>query len=643
MNRKKYMDRNLIVWVGVIATALVSPAAAQSFNQFVGFGDSTIDSGYFRYVDRQNGTEPRYALARANGGAITPSAGLMVSDYLAAAFGLTAIPSSAPDGGTNYAVSGARMTLANTGGGTSPSIVAQIDAYLNSTGRVANPNAIYLISGGGNDLTTMIPLSQPAFAAAITPIATQYVAAITELSRAGARYIIVPNYGSSNLRPTQLSQGIWNALASSGVNFIPADYNSLLQTILANPERFGFTSATPTVLGGSAQTSACHTPTGFNNAGAAAYALYCIPNTTPVGGTAYLNAANSLQTSLYSDDQHLTPAGQKIVSDYYYSLIVAPSQISFLAESAIQGRRGTIQGIQQQIDLSQRNAKPGFNVWFTGDTSYLKLDNNSPGFPNDPATPVGGTLGINYRWSDALIGGAVSLGGQRSTFSSGGRFDQNEIAGHIYAAARHGLLWGSIVGTYGSLKYDVNRAVVLGPTFENNKGTTRGQNASAAGMIGLDNYWDTNVGRLRHGPVAGFEVQSANVNSFIESGSFTSLAFGKTGRESYVSAVGYRASLQLQKFQPFAQLTYNHEFANLDYQVTAKLLSVQAPSYQMPAVQLGRDWATATLGTSFDLGTNLTGLASVTAFAARTHVTNYAGRLGINYAFGEEQRPVVPR
>ena len=59
------------------------------------------------------------------------------------------------------------------------------------------------------------------------------------------------------------------------------------------------------------------------------------------------------------DSTHLTEAGQLIVADYIYSLLVAPSEISFLAESAIQTTFGTITGIQQQIDLSQRRQPAG--------------------------------------------------------------------------------------------------------------------------------------------------------------------------------------------------------------------------------------------------------------------------------------------
>lgn len=620
----------------VLASAIaVTPASAQTFTQFIGFGDSSIDSGYFKYVARGNGAEPRFEAARQNGGTITPSAGMMNSQYLAEAFGLTATTSSAPGGGTNYAVAGARIDLPNLGGGTSPSIVQQINTYLAANGGQANPNALYLISGGANDLTAFATLSQAAYLAAITPIATDYVRTITSLSRAGARYIVVPNYASSNARPTALTQGIWNALANNGVNFIPADVNAMRLAVLSDPARFGFTSVRPMVLGSTNQTAGCHTANNLNTANGAGFGLYCIPSTTPVGAgvsaTAYLNAQNSLQTSLYSDDQHFSPAGQKIQSDYIYSLIVAPSQISFLTESTIQARRGVTLGIQEQIDITQRRATPGFNVWFNGDVSSLKLNNSSPGFPGDPSTPISGTLGGSYTFSsNALIGAAVTLGQFDPTFTSGGGFRQQEVAATVFGAVRSSALWANAIMSFGWQKYDVNRVVPLGITFDSNSGNTHGRNFSFAALTG----YDFRQGAITHGPVAGVEVQSVGIDAFTETGSFTSLGFSNIGRTSTVSALGYRAAIDYDNWRPFAQVTWNHEFDDTaNRTVTATLTSITAPSYSMPIVQFGRDWASAVVGTTVTIARDWTGLAAFNVQFGQNGTTNYGGRFGINYAF----------
>src|SRR5205814_3001263 len=126
-------------------------------------------------------------------------------------------------------------------------------------------------------------------------------------------------------------------------------------------------------------------------------------------------------TRLFADDEHYATAGQKIMGDYFYSLVVAPSEISFLAEDAVQSRFGLVYGIQAQIDIARR--QPGFNIWINGDISRLGIKNSNPGFPGDPDTPVSGTAGFDYRWHNGLLTGvAVTVGSQTPGFDLGGGF-----------------------------------------------------------------------------------------------------------------------------------------------------------------------------------------------------------------------------
>src|ERR1700694_971330 len=78
-----------------IFLAVASPVFAQTFNQFLVFGPSLLDSGYFKY----SGGDAHFTAARANGGALTPSGGIMNTDILASRFGLTDVSVSAPGGG----------------------------------------------------------------------------------------------------------------------------------------------------------------------------------------------------------------------------------------------------------------------------------------------------------------------------------------------------------------------------------------------------------------------------------------------------------------------------------------------------------------------------------------------------------------
>ena len=121
------------------------PRRRAPFNQFFGFGDSSIDSGFYRALSSPGGGANFNALwlsAVAHGaGKPTTSPGLMNSEALAALFGLTAIPANQP-GGTNYATSGAKNETVNsdaTGGfrAATPT-VTQIANYLAANGGPAD-------------------------------------------------------------------------------------------------------------------------------------------------------------------------------------------------------------------------------------------------------------------------------------------------------------------------------------------------------------------------------------------------------------------------------------------------------------------------------------------------------------------------
>lgn len=319
------------------------------------------------------------------------------------------------------------------------------------------------------------------------------------------------------------------------------------------------------------------------------------------------------------------------MADYYYSLIVAPSQISFLAENAVKGRMRFISSTQRQIEVSQgQRGAAGVNAWVNGDVAYLSMD-NANGFPNDPSTPASLSGGLDVRVSPNLIvGGVISTGRQFSTFSTGGKFKQDELALSAYAGFSGGAWWGNAITTYGQLNYDVNRTAQIGITTQSNTGSVSGGNWSVAFQGG----YKFGAGLLSHGPIAGLALQRVAVSSFTESGSFTSLAFGDQVRNSAVSSLGYRAALDLGTWRPYAQLSWNHELANTDRDVTAFLTTFAgAPGYSMPGVKLGKDWATASIGTTWALAPSVTAVGSLTSDFGQNDTRTYGGQLGLHMAF----------
>jgi outer membrane lipase/esterase len=621
---------------------LGSPAQAQSFNQMLVFGDSTVDSGFFKALPNPGGGTPFNtawpAAVAAGAGAPTTSPGLMNSQVLAGYFGLTANPANQP-GGTNFATSGAKNVVVNNAGngGFTQAIPTdtQINDYLASNGGRANSNGLYLISSGANDVSFAFggfatsPVTQADKIAYLQGSAASLANQIVALHNAGAQTIVVPglSYSFPIADPAQqaaelaYTHALWSGIAAQGVNFIPGDFNAVRLAIAADPALFGFQ-----FIHSDAASTACTQPVVGGVTITSSYALLCSSNPA---APSHLVSPDAEQTHLFADDQHLTTAGQKIEADYFYSLIVAPSEISLLAENAVQSRTVTVAGIQDQIGIARRRTSSGFNVWVNGDVSSLKIDNPAPGFPGDPSTPFSGTVGFDYKWGqDYLLGAAVTVGTQTPGFDLGGSFTQKEVAGSIYGGVIKGAAWADVIATYGGLHYDVNRIVPIGITMQSNNAVTSGSNVSLAAEAGYNFI----QGAWNHGPVVGLTWQQVRVGGFTESGGFTALSFGDQIRDSVVTALGYKVTYDFGKFQPFVQVLWNHELADLNRNVTASLTTIDAPSYTMPAVVLGRDWATASIGTTVTLSKAFIGLASFTAQVGQTGVTTYGGRVGLNYS-----------
>ncbi len=210
----------------------ISPAArAAGFTQLYVFGDSLSDVG-------NNG---RY------------SDGYLWDEHVAGAYGLKCLPSS--QGGTDYAVSGALITSGKN------SLPNQLSDYL-ATHRKADPNALYAIWGGGNDVLSTIGngAAGPAIQAEGVK---RTLAMLKALYQAGARQFLVGLVPHTDLTPEVQGDGktviqqqaalvdSWNpALVAAltgaklhGARLWLYDSAGFMTAALRSPTHFGFTSA----------------------------------------------------------------------------------------------------------------------------------------------------------------------------------------------------------------------------------------------------------------------------------------------------------------------------------------------------------------------------------------------------------------
>jgi outer membrane lipase/esterase len=256
----------------------------------------------------------------------------MNTQILAADFGLTALPANQL-GGTNYAISGAVDAAVAANGNignlnqntTLPSTVQQMANYLSRPGGggMANPQALYVISSGGNDVTfardNIVGLTnQEAY---LANQAQALANAIRNIQVTGAQHILVNGLAGSGTLPTFYTQRLFADLSAAGVNFIGADIRALVQAVEANPTLYGFTAATvlPGILGTGTGSACVWTGSGPDTG----WGQWCADTTVLSTQYAYLRSANAEQTSFWSDDQHLSDAGQMLEAAYDFSLISA--------------------------------------------------------------------------------------------------------------------------------------------------------------------------------------------------------------------------------------------------------------------------------------------------------------------------------
>lgn len=244
-----------IIWtvtVGLFlgAMSLTSKAATPTFTHLYVFGDSYCDVGNDFIASEGNVPAPPYINGRFSNGPIWV-------DHVAGFLGLgTLKPYLA--GGTDYAFGGAEVTApVTTPYGSIPSVPQQVALYLQSTGGKADPNALYIIEGGGNDILNAVSdkPQQLGFEIALGISASELL-----LRHAGARYFLIPNLYNVGLLPAAAAAGnaafataatnatnksLANQLALEslleGIHIVRLDAFSLINAVVKDTSHFGFT------------------------------------------------------------------------------------------------------------------------------------------------------------------------------------------------------------------------------------------------------------------------------------------------------------------------------------------------------------------------------------------------------------------
>jgi phospholipase/lecithinase/hemolysin len=180
--------------------------------------------------------------------------------------------------GTDYAFGGAEVTAAVPEGPFSiPSVPQQVALYLSQHGGKADPKALYIVEGGGNDILNAPAGTSPQQLG--TEVAFGLATSIELLERAGARHLLVPNLFDVGKLPGARLGGIssfatattlvinkqmsfWLLLESFSpqTHIYRLDTYDFLQGVFADSFHFGFSDVTDPCLVTSPTPSLCSNP-----------------------------------------------------------------------------------------------------------------------------------------------------------------------------------------------------------------------------------------------------------------------------------------------------------------------------------------------------------------------------------------------
>ncbi len=579
----------------VALASLPFASVAMPYSQFIVFGDSLSDSGQFpdagspllggnptggtRFTNR---TGPNY-LSNS-----TEYFDLVGTQRLAAQLGLQALASTPvlpqaltgnPDG-TNYAVGGYRteqvlasitttsQTVIPVGQPGAGTVLRSRQGYLAQFG-AADPNALFYVNGGGNDVLQFVVTDQATAAAA----AANLVAGVAALQAAGAHTIIVSDLPDVGMTPAGFASGFRGAWSTaSGLfndelgrqltalsgNVIRLNYRGLLSEVQGDLALFGFD---PLV----AQTNVC-----FSGSSCLADPTWGIGGTTP--------NPNRL---MFNDGVHPTGAVQQISADYIYSLLSAPWEVGLLPEMALSSLIGHQQQLQSQVQ-EQWQAGGQWRSFVMANGTRREFEQNAAVAEGD-IDALGLTLGGSYRLNEHWrVGLALGLQSQQLETQTDSEYDLSSYLLSGFAQFQQDRLWANGSVSVGYLDYQsLDRQFALGITERTEKGDSDGQLYALSARIGYDL---ANAGTgWQVSPFISADYARIDVDGYRESGKrSTALNFADQQRDSQRLGLGLQLSHQLtSSSQLFAEISREREFKDDPQQLRMGLNSVANNSFEL--------------------------------------------------------------
>lgn len=597
---------HLLAIAFALALGSATTVRAQSFSGAVTIGDSLSDSGN---IAAAFGAVP-------DGNSFTTNDDPVYAQIVAAAFGYSQDPFSvhiAGTAGSDYAVGGAcvransaTFTCANSAGQFS--LTNQLDDYLADPARAghADPNALYMMWGGGNDIGTAA--RDPATALQNVELsADAMVGLIGTLQDAGARTIVVFNQYDGGLTPAQLGTATqagaslltatfnnrFNAdLANLGDGIVPINVFGLFNELIANPGQYGLTNVTDPACGVGASSVLCG----------------------PGSGNFFTYAPGANQTYLFADGGHPSGAAHARLAAVVLATLAAPGQVSMAGELPLQvyddQRQAIYEGFFGIAAADRESERPNIYVRMQSSRQRFAAAANTRRLDNDQFT---GTFASDGAVSDAIrVGAALNIGDSNGD-SAGAAIDGSEVLLSAFGIGHWGPGFVDTVVSIGRQGLDIDRRIALGgdsPRIEH------GRTHATHHAFELGGGFAFGAGRFTHGPLASLTWQKVDVHGYVEdSQDSTALNFDPFTRTSLIGRLGYQAQCHGGRWQPFGRIAYARD-SHRDATAVRAGSNTMNGHFTLDGFAPARDWFEADVGVAY-------------ALAAKADLSlNYRARLG---------------
>lgn len=616
------MPRTRLLAGAIVAGLLASQAAsATDFSQVVVFGDSLSDAGNISLATAPQIQPPLR---------FTTNPGKTAAELVADGLGHPITASLA--GGTDFAWGGAGLV---NNVAAVPTLPQQLGMYLTATGGQADPNALYQVWGGANDIFYLTATSTDpnVLAAGTANAAITEVGMLGQLKAAGANYVVVYNLPDIGKTPSATAQGaaasagatqlsvLYNStlssglsqLSSQGLNVVPVNTYGLINEVVANPAAFGFSNVTD---------AAC---------GLAASSVQCGPAGS---GLPYTYAAGADESYLFADGVHPTTAAHRLLSQVVLAELAAPGQISLLGEAPLASSAAQYRAIRNEMLADSQGSDT--RMFAAIDYGQQRFDGTSS-TPKTSSDNVNLTLGADVRTSEhTTVGVSLGIGQSKADFKgNGGGYKMQDISGQLFGVYSNG---GGYVGGFASFGQsnfkDIERRIQLGPSLRIESGKADGSHLGG----GVEGGWWFNMGTsLKTGPFAHVEWQSIKVNGYTEGGNdSTAMYFGRQQRDALISSLGWRlmGSWKVNDLQmaPFVELAWNHDSKADPRDVRAGLNSMGG-SFALSGYTPDKTWGSANIGLSAQLTPSVTSWIAVNSRFSDSTQKDNSVNLGFKVAF----------